>query len=375
MRSRLTQLLLVFAVGALAVKLLGGSIGTPLLLTAIPILAGWTLITALTVGAGWSALLLVPTTVVVGWTFLDECDAILAFGGGRSCAVGDPPPTWHDTLAWVVPLIAGVIGVVVIGYYARRWYAARRMSPLDAIKLEAVLRKAQHAAQEVLSTNGSADANEAYRGLSDSFVRAVIQQYRPLRRKRLSMLISIVLTILVVAFLWVAGHWLLTDGDHTALIDATATLHEWRAAVYLVGLPIVFLILSIARLAFTTVRSRVGALRGPVRWSYDLEDRVAERRVNTAILWYRWRQLPRVNKKVTNSMIPGVEPYRGRKETQRDFLPTTEPASTPTALDASFDTLSDISSNCARVARTLIPRSERGWRALGDALLTWLQKA
>ncbi len=57
----MTQLLLAFAVGALAVKLLGGEIGTPLLLIAIPVIAAWVLITSLTVGAWWAAIVLAPS--------------------------------------------------------------------------------------------------------------------------------------------------------------------------------------------------------------------------------------------------------------------------------------------------------------------------
>ena len=290
----LTQLLLVFAVGVLAVKVLGGEVRTPLVLVAIPVLAAWMLITALTIGAWGSALLLVPTTVVVGWTFLDECDAIEAFGGPRRCPPDLSPPDWRERVVWIVPLAAAVVAALIVGFYAWRWVKYRRMRPTTPTGWRRCCERAQAAARASCRTTRPTSTAPCTAASSAAFVRTVTQLHQPLRRARRSTVVAFVIGVLTTALLWVAGDYLLLGGERKRLISATSTLHDWRPLVYLVGIPIVLITLSLLRLAMTRLQRPLSAQSDVRRSLAQIGDRVDDRLANTAILWYRWTQLPRV---------------------------------------------------------------------------------
>jgi patatin-related protein len=375
----LTQLLLAFAVGAFAVKMLNGDIGTPLLIVAIPIIVAWVLISALTIGAWWAALILVPSVIIVSWTFLDECDAVEAFGGPDRCPAGAAagPPAWRQDLARLLPVIVGVIAAVVVWFFGRNWHRARRVAaePEPAGRLDALFVRTADLARRCLSSP-SASQDDDLKLTSEAFVRAVTKVHQPIRRTRGSAIAALVIGAGAFFGVWYLADVLLTRGRHQWLIEKTETLHHWRPAIYLAGIPALLFILTLGRLAavapyrvLTSTRpSGVGAVVGRLR--RGLRRRIDDARANSAIRWFRWIGRPSLTfqtKKRRN--YPGIRAYQGWQAEKKaplalDPKGTLAPQLTSASgLDRCFDKLQKMGAYPKRVGRALIPRSRRGWWA------------
>ncbi len=181
----------------------------------------------------------------------------------------------------ILPAIALTLVVLIAAFYLHNWLKACKAARRETPRLEQLLEKAK-LSEDYLQADDEV-TKEHYRATSAAFVRAVTAVQRPIRRARSSMLITAVVGGVAVIALWWIGDRLLNGGTHQTLIDRTGDLHEWRPAVYLVGIPLLMLVLSLLRLAVTRPTRYVATKAGSRSWWSKRRDDFEDRRAAIAI--------------------------------------------------------------------------------------------
>lgn len=228
--TAVTFLLLAIGSGAVAVRLLGGHVPSPVLVVSIFLLAVWLVYTGASAKAYWPSLLGAAVLGVVALSFIEPDDACSVFAR-TGCRMPNHPswsvvqPGWKGPVQWIVALVFGCAAVSCLITLVR----TRQDNAIAALTAE------------VTGSGGGSAATDETKRTSGLVVAAVV------------------LGALAVGYpAWI--HRRLFGGTASGFrlhaIGWVTALGNNRAIVTLVGLPAAFLGLEYSRLWWNGLRSR-----------------------------------------------------------------------------------------------------------------------
>jgi patatin-related protein len=300
----LTQLLLVFGAGAIAIKISGGAVPTAVALLAVIVLIVWAVITAFTIGTGWALPPLLIMIVVIGWSSLDADDSRNAFGRLASdpletgTFIADPSSAdWRRSLPTVALCIvaAAALGSTILFILTRHKRAQTMRSAATLTPLTALFDRMTAALKRSDENPKDDDLQLEAASMFSVFVDRVRAVRRPTRKASNGIAWSLVAGLIGAPAIYFATKALLATSGHEWLVNWSTWLNEHQPWVVLFGLPLVFVLLSLAssgkrdvRDLFDDGKPKKAPPPGGVRRSFT--DGSATR----SVAWYR-RVVPKSN--------------------------------------------------------------------------------
>ncbi len=223
-----TFLLLAIAGGAIAARLLGADVPSPVMVVSVLLLAVWLLYTGASAKAWWPSIIGALALGVVALSFIEPEQACAVFAD-QGCPT--PQPGWKGTAPWI---LTGVFAFVAL-----------------ACVVTAVRYRLDHSIEQAEAALGAEPVDAGVRPDGRSVTVMVVAA----------------IVFAVLAALWVPViHPFLFEGDGTSGLRSTVigwveALGNNRAIVTLVGIPAVFLGLEYLRLQLSALRSKLAHRR------------------------------------------------------------------------------------------------------------------